>query len=186
LGLPRSEAVSRVGGISPGHTLGHSCVRGRAALQIHAGPRKRESLPSDSLSQQNVFRVGVKGTESSIRRSRSQFVLTDEPAHHALRSEHWSVTRPPSPIRPRLRRPQLEAPMGPGPVVVDDICAKYMLEVEGHGNLRWCPQAASSYSWMSPPSTSRRRTRTHSEGGAGSRCGSGVLSARPRCGLASL
>src|SRR5918995_7296839 len=61
-------------------------------------------------------------------RSSSQFVLTDEPAQHARRSDPWSVARPPSPIRPRLRRPQLEAPMGPGPVVVGDVCAKHMLE----------------------------------------------------------
>ena len=36
---------------------------------------------------------------------------------------------------------------------------------EGLGNLRCGPQAARSYSWMSPPSTSRRRTRTPSAGG---------------------
>ena len=48
-------------------------------------------------------------------------------------------------------------------------------------------QAASSYSWISPPSTSCVRTRAPSAGHrAGPGRGSGVLSPRPRCGLARL
>jgi hypothetical protein len=58
---------------------------------------------------------------------------------------------------------------------------------EGHTNSGSPPQAARSYSWISPPRTSRVRTTAPCAGhGVGPGRGSGVLSPSPRCGIRPL
>jgi hypothetical protein len=58
---------------------------------------------------------------------------------------------------------------------------------EGHGNPRFGPHAASSYSWMSPPRTSRLRTRRGVQTRAGGSDGaSGARRSSPRCGRSAL
>jgi len=68
-----------------------------------------------------------------------------------------------------------------------EVAATVILEREGHGNSRFAPHAASSYSWMSPPRMSRLRTPPEVPAGAGgSDRASGARRSSPRCGRLAL
>ena len=57
---------------------------------------------------------------------------------------------------------------------------------EGRTNARFAHHAASSYSWISPPKTSRRRTFGAMAANGAVGLGSGTRRSIPRCGLARL
>src|SRR5918995_1463734 len=53
----------------------------------------------------------------------------DEPAQHLVHPDGGAVGRPGSRIRPRLRRLELKASVGPGPVVMNGVRSEHSLEV---------------------------------------------------------